>query len=127
MDCEAEQRRKLLYGYLLARGDRWTPMRRVTEALAYPKGEARNYHDSKARRILTKDIKEINNSTEYQKVIISGNGGIKLANPKEFERFLEAEYGEVFRKLKQIRRIGKKGLKDQQMDIESRVYSTFID
>ena len=64
-------------------------------------------------------------SGKVEKVIISGNKGIKLANEREFEKFITAEYREIFKKLKQIRTIGKKVLRDQQMDFEGKIYEAF--
>lgn len=125
---QVEQRRKMLYGFLLSRGDQWTKMRDVTRAIVlYPPLYTGNYHNSGARRLLTGDIKHINNSSEFEKIIISGDRGIKLANERECVKFMKAEYREVFRKLKQVRRIGTKVLKDQQMDFEGRIYETFMD
>ena len=125
---QTEQRRKMLYGFLLSRGDKWTPMRDVTKSIIlYPELYNGNYHNSGARRLLTRDIKYINNSSEFEKIIISGDRGIKLANQRECEKFMRSEYREVFRKLKQVRRIGTKVLKDQQMDFEGQVYQAFIE
>ena len=123
---EAEQRRLELYDFLIVRGEKWTPMRNVTGAIElYPRHRRGDYHNSSARRLLTGDIEQINNSSEFEKVIISGNKGIKLANEREFEKFITAEYREIFKKLKQIRTIGKKVLRDQQMDFEGKIYEAF--
>ena len=125
---QVKQRREMLYGFLLSRGDKWTQMQDVTRAIVlYPPFYKGNYHNSGARRLLTNDIKHINNSSAFEKIIISGDRGIKLANERECEKFMRAEYREVFRKLKQVRRIGTKVLNDQQMDFEGRIYETVIE
>ena len=126
-ESEAAQRQQELYDFLTIRGERWTPMRNVTGTIGlYPGHRRGDYHNSSARRLLTRDIEQINNNSKFEKVIISGNKGIKLANEREFEKFIMAEYREIFKKLKQIRTIGKKVLRDQQMDFEGKVYEAFM-
>lgn len=122
-----QERQDALYAFLLQRGDKWTPMERATDTiLLYPAFFTSNYHNSWARRLLTRDIAAINESDRYEKIIISGNRGIKLANESEFMRFLKAEYSEVFRKLKRARNIARKAGRDQQHRIEGRIYESFL-
>jgi len=124
--CEQE-RQKELYQFLLDRGDKWTSMEQTTDSIQlYPAYFTNRYHNSAARRLLTSDIKMINASDAYDKIIISGSRGIKLANEAEFEHFIRCEYAEVFRKLRQVRKIAKKAALNRQQDIEGEVKEVFL-
>lgn len=121
------ERQVALYDYLLSRGNKWTSMERVTDSISlYPAFFTSNYHDSCARRMLTRDIRDINASDTFFKIIISGNEGIKLATEQELSKFVKSEVAEIFRKLKNVRRIMKKASRDQQLDIEGRIAEAFL-
>lgn len=124
---ENMQRQQELYNFLLRRGDRWTRMEQVTDSIKlYPTFFSSNYHNSQARRMLTHDIEAVNGSTRFRKVIISGNRGIKLASPQEFERFARSELSEVFKKLRRVRKIISKGNHDQQTTLEGEIIDAFM-
>lgn len=124
---ENASRRKALYAFLLERGDKWTSMEQTTDTIRlYPAYFRTVYHNSQARRMLTRDIEEINNSEDFDKIIISGNRGIKLASEEEFIRFTTAETQEIFKKLKRLRVIIRKGNRDQQSYLWGQVKETFI-
>lgn len=124
---ENMDRRQTLYRFLLSRGDKWTSMEQTTDNIRlYPAYFKTTYHNSVARRMLTADIEAINNSDHFDKIIVSGNRGIKLATEPEFERFLSAEFREVFKKLKRLRRIARKGSRDQQINLEGEIAAAFL-
>lgn len=124
---ENTARQDALYRFLLDRGDTWTSMEQTTDSVKeYPAFFSRNYHNSKTRRMLTTDIEEINSSAKYEKIIISGNLGIKLANEREFGKFIKSELREIFKKLRRVRRIAKKGSHDQQINVEGRIAEAFL-
>lgn len=124
---ENMDRRQTLYRFLLSRGDKWTSMEQTTDSIRlYPAYFKTTYHNSVARRMLTADIEAINNSDHFDKIIVSGNRGIKLATEPEFERFLSAEFREVFKKLKRLRRIARKGSRDQQINLEGEIAAAFL-
>ena len=75
------------------------------------------FHDSRARHTLTKDIREINKSDVIQKVIISNNRGVKIASSAEFEQYINAEFAAIFRKLARTRQKARKAGLDGQMRI----------
>ena len=75
------------------------------------------FHDSNARHMLTMDIRAINNSDVIQKIIISTPKGVKIANSAEFEKYINAEFAAIFRKLARTRRKAKKAGLDGQMRI----------
>lgn len=126
--CEQNaERQQELYNLLLARGDKWSSMEFLTDSIKlYPAFFTTNYHNSRARRMLTADIEYINNSDKYEKIIVSTSRGVKLASEKDFEKFLSSELREVFAKLKRLRKLAKKGSRDQQQDLEGRIAETFF-
>lgn len=124
---ENRARQEALYDFLLARGDKWTSMEQTTDSIPlYPTYTRSTYHNSTARRLLTRDIEAVNASEKFEKIIISGNKGIKLANENDFQKFLKTEFGEIFRKLKRVRLIASKGGKDQQIDLEGQIREAFL-
>lgn len=124
---ENMQRQEELYSFLQRRGDKWTSMEQVTDSIKlYPAFFSTNYHNSRARRMLTHDIEAINGSIRYRKIIISGSRGIKLASSQEFERFARSELSEIFKKLRRVRKIISKGNHDQQQTLEGEIVDAFI-
>ena len=124
---EDRERREALYGFLLARGDKWTSMEQTTDSIPmYPTYTRSTYHNSTARRLLTRDIEAVNSSDKFEKIIVSGKYGIKLANENDFQKFLKSEFGEIFRKLRRVRTIAGKGSKDQQIDLEGQIREAFL-
>lgn len=122
-----KERREALYRFLLSRGEKWTSMEQTTDTISlYPAFFTTKYHDSSARRLLTADIAAINVSPDYQKVIVSGTQGIKLANEDEFYKFIGTELKEIFDKLRRTRAIIKKGKRDQQIDFEGKIAEAFL-
>lgn len=75
------------------------------------------FHDSATRHLLTKDIRAINKSEVIQKVIISNSQGVKIASSAEFEKYINAEFASIFRKLARTRLKAKKAGLDGQMRI----------
>ena len=126
--CEQNaERQQELYNLLLARGDEWSSMEFLTDSIKlYPAFFTTNYHNSRARRMLTADIEYINNSDKYEKIIVSTSRGVKLASEKDFEKFLSSELREVFAKLKRLRKLARKGSRDQQQDLEGRIAGVFL-
>ncbi len=106
-----------LYAFLASRED-WTPMRDVAGNLRGIYGwgwGSGGFHNSGIRRMITDDIEKINQSDEYDMIIISGSRGIKLATRGEFARWATAEYAEIFRKLKRVRHLTDKAGLDGQL------------
>lgn len=128
-----EKRHIALYNYLIDVGDKWTPQAKVARELYGYFGNrecvmnAELYHDTYERRILSKTITEINNNDTFTKIIISSSKGIKLANEKEFDRYIKSQYRAVFRKLKTVRKMDKKGKKHNQYEFVDSAINAFID
>ncbi len=122
---EAEARQEALYCFLSEK-ETWVSMREAAASVGlYPPFFTAVYHNSAARRILTADIEAVNSSDKYEKTIISGSRGIKLATEEEFDSFIAAELAEIFKKLKRIRKLMKKGGKNKQIDIEGKIAEAF--
>ncbi len=108
-----------LYAFLASRED-WTPMRDVAGNLRGIYGwgwGSGGFHNSGIRRLITEDIEKINQSDEYDMIIISGSRGIKLASRAEFRRWVSSEYAEIWSKLKRVRKLVDKANADGQMDM----------
>lgn len=108
-----------LYAFLATRED-WTPMRDVAGHLRPIYGwgwGSSGFHNSAVRRMITEDIEKINESDEYDMIVISGTRGVKLASRAEFRRWVNSEYAEIFRKLKRVRGLVKKANADGQFDM----------
>lgn len=124
---ENAARREALYNFLLQRGDKWTSMEQTTDSISlYPAYFKSTYHNSGARRLLTSDIEVINMQEKYEKIIVSGSKGIKLANENDFDHFIRAEFKEIFKKLKRARKILHKGSLNQQTDLEGKIREAFL-
>jgi hypothetical protein len=107
-----------LYRYLVERGDQWTKQEEIAYELPewYCQIDKDDFHSTKARRTMSKDIMAINNSTVIQKIIISHTKyGIKLATEDEWRQAIKREYASVFNKLKRIRHKEHKGYLNGQM------------
>lgn len=125
--AENKERQEALYRFLLSRGDHWTPSDMATSfVIQYPAYFGDKYHSSNASRLLSSDIQEINGSKDYDKIIVSGNRGIKLATEEEFSKFIGSELNEIFSKLKRVRKIIKKGNRNMQLDMEGRIAEAFL-
>jgi hypothetical protein len=80
--------------------------------------DTKQFHNSVARRRLTKDIQQINNCDSVDVIIISNTiKGVKIANAEEFDRYINNEYRAVFSKLQRVRKKDRKGRKDGQLYI----------
>lgn len=115
---QLNSRQWALYRYLSERGNQWTKQEEIATALPewYCQIDSDNFHSTKARRIMSKDIMAINSSTVIQKIIISNTKyGIKLATEDEWKQAIKREYVSVFKKLKRIRHKEHKGYLDGQM------------
>lgn len=113
---ELNARQWRLYDFLKEKGDEWTKQREIAQNLPdlYPIGNARAFHDSGARLLMTQDIRAINKSDVIQKIIISGSQGVKLANKEEAGRFIAGKYSAVLESLERVRKLERKAGLDGQ-------------
>ena len=127
MKHNERQRQEDLYAYLAAK-DRWVPMKHAAIDLEAVYGwgwGSSGFHNSAVRRKITKDIEAINNSPDFDMIIISGNRGIKLADRGEYEDFVKAELAEIFKKLDRVRKIARKAGLDGQIDLDGQTVRAF--
>lgn len=107
------ERQKALYEYLERLGDRWESQLDVAISLSNYYDThllfAETFHDSATRSLMTRDIRAINESNEFEKIIISSSKGIKLANEQEFNKYISKQYASVFRRLQRVRIKERKG------------------
>ena len=113
---ELNARQWRLYDYLREHGDTWTKQREIARSLPdlYPIADGQQFHDSAARLLMTKDIREINKSDIIQKIIISSSQGVKLASKEEARGFIAGKYSAVFDSLERVRKLERKAGLDGQ-------------
>lgn len=119
-----------LYGFLLASGDRWVRMEKVAHSLPcyYPEAkDGPEFHDTNGRVLLTNDIRTINQSKSFAKIIITGRKGIKLATENEAERYINRLYAAIFRKLKRARAIERKIRLNGQTTLDGDYIKAFLE
>lgn len=119
---ELNKRQWALYNYLKDQGDEWTTQFRIAIEIpeyGYIEGEEDPYlfHDNHARKLMTADIRAINDSSVIQKIIISSGKGIKIANKQEFEIYIRKEIMAAVRRLLRAKRKAEKGSRDGQMKL----------
>lgn len=128
-----ETKHEALYKYLEEKGDCWSPQVEVARDLYEHFGNGEcclapdEFHDTTERSNLTHTISEINLSPEFSKIIISGKKGIKLANEEEHQRYVVGQYRSALRKLKRVVIMEKKGNLNNQIGIDGRTISAFIE
>jgi hypothetical protein len=124
-----EQRRRVLYNTLLNLGDKWMMQEDLLELMQdyYPNALCKDMHNSTARRMLSADIQAINSNSDYDKLILSGSKGIKLATHDECVKYFKNQYRAIFAKLKRTRVIQRKAASDGQfLLIEGLPIDSFI-
>lgn len=106
-----------LYMYLLGKENEWSFQEDIAYALPHWYCPTTNgdFHNTKERNLMTKDIRAINDCPVIEKIIISNpSRGIKLATESEWEECIKREYASVFKKLKRIRAKERKGILNNQ-------------
>ena len=130
---ELNARQWRLYELLKESGGEWTKQREIAQRLPefYPITAGRSFHDSGARLLMTRDIREINKSDVIQKIIISNSQGVKLANKEEAEAFIAGKFSAVFDSLERVRKLERKAGLDGQARLvfgrERDIIKAFID
>ena len=127
------ERQKALYEYLLDNGDNWVSQVQIARDLFkyYGNGECcldpKSYHDTTERSYISDDVRAINISAEFDKLIISNRKGVKIANESEFDRYIKAQYTATIRKLARIYKMAKKGNRNGQIDFGGRTVESFLE
>lgn len=126
------ERQKALYEYLLDNGDNWVSQVQIARDLFkyYGNGECclepKSYHDTTERSYISDDVRAINISAEFDKLIISSSKGVKIANEAEFDRYIKAQYTATIRKLSRIYKMAKKGNRHNQIGIDGMAVEAFL-
>lgn len=119
-----KERCDILYSILLDRGDVWTNQEEICGIYGVNGGV---FHNSSERRTLSQDIQDINESPDYEKIIVSGSRGIKIATEREAEEFIGKMYSEVTSKLQRIRTIQKKVNSNGQIALNKQTIKAFLE
>jgi hypothetical protein len=130
-----KERQRALYDYLVSMGDEWTSHSEVARSdelyRYYGNGECclfpEEYHDTTERLLLSRDCAEINESAEFEKIVISSCKGIKLANEAEFDKYIKNQYKATIRKLARIYKMAKKGNRHGQIDFGGHTVEAFLE
>ena len=82
----------------------------VNMSVLYPIYEKGSFHNSTARRLLSKDIQDINSDPAFPRIIVSSSGrrGVKLATKEEAQQFLATTKNRCFQKLRRLNAISEK-------------------
>ena len=118
-----------LYQMLMHRGDVWISLMEFYELMrCYPDWDGRGeFRNCAARRQISADIQAINADERYEKIIIHGNRGVKLATEEEARRYLGNQLGEALRHLNRVRAMQKKAGADGQMTVFGNEIISFIE
>lgn len=124
-----------LYEFLIEQGDQWTETMDAYNSLREFYGDEEQtewvdsemFHNTAERMRMTNDIRYINNSPHFQKIIICGKKGIKIANEEEAERYIKNLYYAVFRRFKRVRTIERKARLDSQITLNNQTIEAFLE
>jgi hypothetical protein len=124
---------KKLYEFLLEQGDKYTSQAEIARELFREFGngecfiEPKDYHNTSERIDLLRCKQSINDSADFEKIIISNSKGMKIATEEEAERYLANQYNALFRKLKRIRTMERKCNLHNQMDFDGHTVKAFLE
>lgn len=130
------ERQKALYEYLISKGNEYTYQEDIAHemvnngVLDYYNHIAccqHEYHEANERKILTNDIREINSSSDFEKIIISNGNGVKIATEEDYDKMIKSLYKAVFAKLKRIRTIEKKAKRNGQITLDKKEIIAFLE
>lgn len=121
------ERQLKLYNYLLNRSD-WANRVEILDDLkeVYDYTPSGSLYNNSAASLLTRDIKELNNSPDVRKLIIYNSKlGIKIAEKEEAKDFLMKNFTDNIRRMQKYHFLLDKLNKDGQATIEDRVIEAF--
>lgn len=123
-----------LYRYLKDKGDNWTTQEQIAQDLNhiyFDNDSEKPFHDRNVRKLMTADIRAINDSDYIHKPVLSSARGVKLANSKEFDLYINANINSALNRLKRLKKMADKGSKNGQgrlklTEHQKEVYESFI-
>lgn len=128
-----DNRQIALYEYLLEKGDTYTSQAEIARDLYeyYGNGECcfepKDYHNTSERIDLLRCKQSINDSADFEKIIISNSKGMKIATEEEAERYLSNQYKALFRKLRRLRTMECKCNLHNQITIDGHTIDAFLE
>lgn len=123
---------KKLYEFLLEQGDKYTPQAEIARELYGEFGngecclEPKDYHNTSERCLMLRYKQSINDSAEFEKIIISNSKGMKIATEEEAERYLANQYKALFRKLRRLRTMERKCNLHNQITVDGHTIDAFL-
>lgn len=126
-------RQKALYEFLLEQGEKYTPQSEIARELynEFGNGECclapKEYHGTSERLDLLRCKQSINDSADFEKIIISNNKGMKIATETEAERYLANQYKALFRKLRRLRTMERKCNLHNQITVDGHTIDAFLE
>lgn len=114
-----------IYNYLKDHTGEWVPQEHLALDLfgdeLYKEGYAYyanfNFHNSNVRKKLTNAIRNLNNSSVIQKIILSSSKGVKIADKDEIDNYIGRQINSVIKRLNRVKKIAKKASLDGQCKI----------
>ena len=76
----------------------------ISKYVSYYTTHESDFHNTAERIMMTNDIRAINDSQEFDGIILSNKNGVKLASTNDIESSLKSEYIDVLKALKRVRR-----------------------
>ena len=128
-----DNRQRALYEYLLDKGDTYTSQAEIARDLFeyYGNGECclepKDYHNTSERIDLLRCKQSINDSADFEKIIISNSKGMKIATEEEAERYLSNQYKALFRKLRRLRTMERKCNLHNQITVDGHTIDAFLE
>ena len=119
------KRQKKLYNLLKRNGNKFIEQKDVADKLYkyYPYDRTKYFHNCNERMTMTKDIQEINNSPDFEKIIISSSQGIKLSTKKEFNSYIKSQFNLLTAMWKRLWVKANKGKLDKQLKIDIETFN----
>jgi hypothetical protein len=124
---------KKLYEFLLEQGEKYTPQWEIARELYGEFGngecclEPKDYHNTSERLDLLRCKQSINDSADFEKIIISNSNGMKIATEEEAERYLANQYKALFRKLRRLRTMERKCNLHNQITVDGHTIDAFLE
>ena len=119
-----------LYNFLKLNGDNWITQEYIARTLydLYPatENDFKDFHNSKCRKLISKDIQTINESDYLPKPILSGAKGVKIANEREFDLYIATNMNAVLKRLKRLKKLADKGNQNGQYRLKMTEYQSEI-
>ena len=121
-----------LYEFLMEQGDKYISQAEIARELYGEFGngecclEPKDYHNTYERCIMLRCKQRINDSVDFEKIIISNSKGMKIATEEEAEQYLANQYKALFRKLRRLRTMERKCNLHNQITVDGHTIDAFL-